>query len=351
MTTYNMRIIQQILDVVTEAITHDSRNTHNEQTWVVFGASGFVGRWLTLLGQSIKDRGIAPVHVAAISRNPIGARRKILELFPPDIPLPVIQTYKDFFDFNPKFPLFSNNTTVFHAATSSDPSAADTRTSFDLTEGLLKWVQKHPHTNIIHLSSGAVYDVDPGRNLPIQESDRIRDINSNLNDYQWTKISIEESLKRAISEGHTKGVNARLFAFLGPGFPLSGHFAASRFMTAAMNGSDIEIAGNPATTRSYMSPQDLLIWLAKIWLNIDSLNGEALNIGSEVPVTMLELAETFQCTFGNGRVFLSEDSPKTSATHYFPSTSKIKSLISLPRLLEFNQSIIQWKSVLEVGRN
>ena len=50
----------------------------------------------------------------------------------------------------------------------------------------------------------------------------------------------------------------------------------------------IELSGNPLTTRSYLGAQDMSTWIYK---SLDSnLDSSILTIGSSKPVTMIELA-------------------------------------------------------------
>lgn len=87
-----------------------------------------------------------------------------------------------------------------------------------------------------------------------------------------------------------RGINPRLFAFAGPGFPLERDFAFSSFMRMALQKKPIVIRGHPDTRRSYMHPIDMATWIICAWANVDALRGHPIHIGSPVPISMLELA-------------------------------------------------------------
>lgn len=85
-------------------------------------------------------------------------------------------------------------------------------------------------------------------------------------------------------------VIARLFTFYGE--HLDEHKAYTQFTKAARQNSPIEIWGDGKTVRSYMHGYDLGRYMWAILLH--GMNGEAYDVGSEEPVTMLELARAIK---------------------------------------------------------
>lgn len=118
-------------------------------------------------------------------------------------------------------------------------------------------------------------------------------------------------------------VIARLFTFYGE--HLDADKAYSRFSKAAAEGRKIEIWGNGKTVRSYMHGSEMGKWLWAILLKGKS--GEAYDVGSDVPVTMMELAQQINMKFGN-RSEIVCDGRKDDCPMYLPKdTAKTRKLL------------------------
>ena len=84
-------------------------------------------------------------------------------------------------------------------------------------------------------------------------------------------------------------VIARLFTFYGA--RLDGDKAFTRFKIAAENGEPLQIWGDGTCVRSYMYGAELGRWMWAILFRGKS--GEAYDVGSDHPVTILQLAQSF----------------------------------------------------------
>lgn len=108
-------------------------------------------------------------------------------------------------------------------------------------------------------------------------------------------------------------VIARLFTFYGDG--LDANKAISRYTEEARQGATIIVRCDGNTVRSYMSGEEMGKWMWAILLH--GKTGEAYDVGSDKPVTMLELARSINLAHGNKSAILLEFQPQECA-YYMP---------------------------------
>lgn len=108
-------------------------------------------------------------------------------------------------------------------------------------------------------------------------------------------------------------VIARLFTFYGK--HLDEDKALTKFIKAAKAGEPIRIHGDGNTVRSYMSGEEMGKWMWAILFKGKS--GEAYDVGSDKPITMLELARMVNKSFGNKSEIIIEDKPD-ECPYYLP---------------------------------
>lgn len=123
---------------------------------------------------------------------------------------------------------------------------------------------KRNNARLLYCSSGAVYY---GNNEYAE------------NKRKWEKECIDSGVDVVI---------ARLFTFQGAG--LDENKAIYQFEKAAHTGKPLRIWGDGSAVRSYMHGSELGKWMWAILLR--GVSGEAYDVGSDVPITMLELANT-----------------------------------------------------------
>lgn len=162
----------------------------------------------------------------------------------------------------------------------------------------------HRSIRLLFASSGAIYD---------------RETEYADNKRRWEM----ECLMDVLYEPRTDVVIARLFTFFGD--KLDENKAISKFVKAAKAGEPIRIWGDGNTVRSYMSGREMGEWMWAILLRGES--GQAYDVGSDKPVTMLELARMVNKAFGNKSQIIIENRPE-ECPYYMPKdTAKTRRLL------------------------
>ena len=339
------QVLKNLINYVLSVIGKDLRLLEKE-VWVVFGASGFVGKWICLLGQAINQTKLLNIRVVGASRNPTYAANQLKNFFPKDIGIPEIKGNHDLLDDFSAQSLMRQATVIFYAATPTTTSLTNQRNeSRTFAQAIFRSLENSQTPMFIHLSSGAVYRTPHNLFRKISETGPLQDSRYPQSDYQAIKLDMETLVREATRDGLVQGINARLFAFLGPGFPLESHFAASNFVHSAIREEDLVLMGNPETIRSYMSPQDLLIWLSQLWLHGRNSRIGNVNIGSDVPITMLELAEAVKQTFKSKRL-IQFGNRTAEASYYCPDTRIFESSFAVPPLTSLREMLNQWREYL-----
>ncbi len=143
---------------------------------------------------------------------------------------------------------------------------------------------------VLFVSSGAVYGKQPSSITSVSEEymggpDPLHPTSA----YGEGK-RLAEQVCAAFSRLHGIDVAiARCWAFIGPLLPLDAHFAAGNLISDGLRGGPLLIKGDGTTVRSYLYAADLAAWLWRIALRGAVLR--AYNVGSDVAVTIRELAE------------------------------------------------------------
>jgi dTDP-glucose 4,6-dehydratase len=189
---------------------------------------------------------------------------------------------------------------------------------------------------VLNLSSGIVYGRQPL--LTVNQQETVTRENSNSSQgYKNAKIISEEIFEQATREGIIKSISPRLFAFFGPGIDFNEHFAIGNFLRDGLNNSKIRINGNPNTIRSYMYPTDLVTWLFSALINPVSEN---VNIGSEKPINMLDLANAISnqtCRLG-----VEVNTKEEESTNYVPSTTTFRRLYGVSETISIEEGLDRW---------
>jgi nucleoside-diphosphate-sugar epimerase len=192
---------------------------------------------------------------------------------------------------------------IIHAATTIGTEHVEGRTSalrtmIEGTRNIIEFAKKKECRAVLQTSSGAVYG-DPNLiSNKIKEDDFYPLCHLNLSStYSEGKRIAEILFKDASVNSETRFVSARCFAVAGKFLDMNRNYAISNFIKNALRGERI-VVKSPSTTRSYLDTQSLSNWLLTILLN--AKNDTFYNVGSDSPITMLELAEKIANRSGLG---------------------------------------------------
>jgi dTDP-glucose 4,6-dehydratase len=104
-----------------------------------------------------------------------------------------------------------------------------------------------------------------------------------------------------------------------------------------LNKKPIVVNGNPDTIRSYLYPTDLIVWIVKLLLN-PSIS--TLNFGSDVPISIANLAKAINEITGNSGVeFRGNNEP---GSIYYPSTIKARQHLKVKQSVHLEVGIERW---------
>lgn len=153
-----------------------------------------------------------------------------------------------------------------------------------ISRRLIDWCESLGSKPIVfHASSGACFG-----HFPLETA--------NQDPKVWTKSEFVEGRLRAerlLQDADGLGTIdlriARLYSFIGRHLSGKTHYAVPSFVSMARANRSILLFGNPLTTRSYLSAQEMAHWIVTA-VKLD-MKPTMLTIGSAVPVTMIELAE------------------------------------------------------------
>jgi nucleoside-diphosphate-sugar epimerase len=305
---------------------------------LIVGAGGFVGSWTTAVLLFAREQYNFDYDLTIAFRN----REKISKI----LDLGKIRNLKIIEgDLDQNAEQVSRRTIaythVIHAANPPSINFKSEQTEEILmgTSNLLKALTLGSKPNFIHLSSGAVYGRDARSRKHQPEFSNHAEIDLKNWEYGLCKSKIEKMVVRATKTGSLNGSNPRLFSFLGPHLPTDGTFAIGEFIKAANEGKEIQLFGNPKTTRSYMYPTDLVSWLLAVLV---SPNLKTIHIGSEAQIEMFQLAEIVNKVFrGNGvSTFPSEEPPN----HYVPRTIQTRNQYGFHENISLEMGLQRWKT-------
>jgi dTDP-glucose 4,6-dehydratase len=305
-------------------------------TITILGGTGFIGQWLVqALHQFGSNFGFS-AEITVVTRDARNAHRLLVEEL--GLKLKIAE-----FDFTSgstdleKSDFFINGATPSQKKTGLQNADSVYRSSVNASYSIIRSAKKYRNRpNVVNLSSGIVYG-----SQELSERNQLEksiSITSNSpSGYLKAKIDSELIFSEAIATGLMNCISPRLYAFAGPGIVLDEHFAVGNFLRDGLEGNQIVVNGNPSTMRSYMYPTDLTIWILSALLKPKYLN---VNIGSEIPISMLNLANLISdMTSKKGVNILGDDKV---ASNYVPSTSCFRQNYGVSEQIDLSNGLERW---------
>lgn len=288
------------------------------------GCTGFFGPWLLEPLLSANDELGLGLKAWVLTRDPDGFRRRLphlaghpaVELLQGDV-----QTFAA--------PQVSFTHLIHGAAASNSRREPQTPEAMEETivEGTRRVLAAAGVGKALFISSGAVYGPQPADLERISEDHPalVREPGYGAGKRKAERMCAEAPFPVAI---------ARCFAFLAPHLPLDAHFAAGQFLRAALTGVPIPVLGDGRPVRSYLYGTDLAWWLYTILLK--GRPGRAYNVGSEVPVSIRELAGAVAQT---QPVTIALPPGAGPAPRYVPATGRARTELGLAQTIGLPEAI------------
>jgi len=299
------------------------------------GATGFFGAWLLRSLERANARHRLEVEAIALTRDPARVRRVLPEV----AGLPWLRLHRgDVRDFEaPPGPF----THVVHGAADASPHlheadpAATLATHVAGTERVLAAAERAGAVRLLLVSSGAVYGRQPPEVERLDESFADGEPRSA---YARGKREAERLTREWAERTGIVAPVARCFAFVGPYLPLDASYAAASFVTDALAGRPIRVAGDGRARRSYLYGSDLAAWLWTILLR--GRGGRTYNVGSEREVSIADLAAVVAAASGGREVEIAGDAdPGAPPDRYVPSTERTRTELGVAETVELRTAI------------
>jgi UDP-glucuronate decarboxylase len=305
------------------------------------GGTGFFGRsllrfWLSTLPVSGKI-----TSVCVLSRNP----QKFLKQYPEFFGHTWLQFHQGDILIPTSLPKNGGFSHILHAA--ADSTLGPQLTPLDRysqivdgTRNLLDYAAKCGIQRFLLTSSGAVYGPQPqDMDLILEDYNGMPDPLSHENAYSVAKRCAEHICAIYRNRFGIEIVIARCFTFIGRDLPLDAHFAIGNFINDAISRNEILVRGDGCAVRTYLDQRDLAHWLT-IMLT-EGVDGEAYNVGSDVPITIKELAFLVRDNLAPIKkvIISSHTSTKNFRERYVPSIDKAKKQLSLKVQFSIQEAI------------
>lgn len=304
---------------------------------LVTGSNGFVGKsfldYLSTL--PIEER---PLNLGLVSR---GVSPQISDELAAHTVITRIQA-----DLTKPWEFGYPATHIVHLAADGSSSAYSMEAAdrfVSMVGNLVAWCRQLDDPVLFHASSGACFGYVP---IESEEFNAAEGLVEKKSVFVQSRLTAEETLRIAASKGFFDLRIGRLFSFIGKHLYEKPHYAVSAFVNMALEAKDIQIAGNPKTTRSYLSAEDMSDWMYKSLHS--GVGSEILSIGSDKPVTMKELAD-YIATATDSKVTCLN--PTTAGDCYVASNQETRARLLVAETTSWQTSIDEYLAFIREMRS
>jgi dTDP-glucose 4,6-dehydratase len=211
----------------------------------------------------------------------------------------------------------------------------------DGTRNLLTFAADNGARRFLFSSSGAVYGPQPSHVERLAEEFRgSPPLLDPVNAYGLGKHAAEHLCVLFRDAFGLETVIARCFAFVGPDLPLDRHFAIGNFIGDALLRDSITVSGDGTPIRTYLHQDDLAHWLLAILFR--GCPGEAYNVGSDVSVSMSELAGMVRDVLAPGKPVrvLAAPGADNQRSRYVPRVDKIMRELGVTECIGLREALL-----------
>lgn len=311
---------------------------------LVTGSNGFVGKsFLDYLGTLPVEE--LPLNLGLVSR---GVSPQISDELAAHTAVTRIQA-----DLAKPWEFEYPATHVVHLAADGSSSAYSIEAAdrfVSMVGNLVAWCRQLDDPVLFHASSGACFghisiegaDEHAGPELGGGEGNSAQ----KKGIFVKSRLAAEANLKSAAAEGLMDLRIGRLYSFIGRHLYEKPHYAASAFVNMALEAKDIALAGNPRTTRSYLSADDMSDWIYKSLRS--GVGSEILSIGSDKPVTMKELADYIATATGSKVTCLN---PTMAGDYYVASNQETRARLLVAETTSWQTSTDEYLAFIREMRS
>lgn len=226
-------------------------------------------------------------------------------------------------------------THIIQLAADGSSSAYSKRAADDfvkLCQRLIEWCESLDTKPVVfHASSGACSGYFPLLKTQIESESWLK------SEFVEGRLAAERLLQDSDKQGVIDLRIARLYSFIGRHLSEKTHYAVPSFVSMAKMNRVIRLSGNPLTTRSYMSAQEMAHWIITAVM-LDT-KPSILAIGSSIPVTMIELAEFVADNFSaDVRI----ENPNAVGDRYVADNSLTKKILGVNETISWRQSLLEF---------
>lgn len=327
---------------------------HTEGLWeelrgkniFITGGTGFFGCWLLESFAWANEKLNLDASAFVLSRNPATFEKRAPHLFHHEAIKFIKGDIKDFVFPKDSFSYLIHSSVYQQNADERVNNISMVNEMLNGTMRILDFCAQAKVDKMLLVSTGAVYGKAPShlKNISEDFSDSI-DPTISQSVYHHIRRMMEILSVIYAEENDFEAKIARCFSFIGPYLPLNGRFAVSDFILDALSNNSITIKGDGKAVRSYLYMADLVIWLWKILFK--GGNCRPYNVGSEMPVTIREVAEEFakESVPPLPVSILKESFHGIAPDYYVPDTSRARSELDLQQIIPLSKAVkktMQW---------